>query len=362
MGDFSSISLFTGAGGMDVGFSSAGFKAVWANDIDKDACSTYKLNHHTPIDCGSVDSFFEKIESLGSVDCLFGGPPCQGFSVAGKMDANDPRSQLIWSFMHAVQLTLPECFVMENVKALATLSKFEAIRKRLFIAAHNLGYHTKLIILNSKDFGVPQNRERMFFIGFKKESHASSIESSIAKYISQSPNVGEVIRPLGKAGNDNNNRICNARITNASKPVLRKSPYAGMLFNGQGRPINPDGYASTIAASMGGNRTPIIDESHLYDHDQSYIEEYHAHLMMGGTPKAMMDVPKRLRRLTIDEAILIQTFPKDYNFYGKQSSIWRQIGNAVPCKLAEAVASGVKDVLVGKKTFHEEAQENLMFT
>lgn len=361
MGDFSSISLFTGAGGMDVGFSSAGFKPVWANDIDKDACTTYELNHQSPIDCGSIDSFFNKIQSIGSVDCVFGGPPCQGFSVAGKMDADDPRSQLIWSFMHAVELTHPKCFVMENVKALATLSKFEAVRKRLFIAAHNLGYSTKLIILNSKNFGVPQNRERMFLIGFKDEAYSKRIETAINRYITLSPNVGEIIRPLGKAGTMGNKRICNARITNASKPVLRKSPYAGMLFNGQGRPINPDGYASTIAATMGGNRTPIIDESHLYENENSYIEEYHAYLIAGGVPKAMMDVPTRLRRLTIDEAILIQTFPADYKFFGKQSSVWRQIGNAVPCKLAEAVARGVKDVLIGTKSHDKEIQTEFFF-
>lgn len=358
MNKFSSVSLFTGAGGMDVGFSNAGFSTVWANDIDKDACESYRLNHNSTIECGNVESFFDKINEFKGLDCIFGGPPCQGFSVAGKMDASDPRSKLIWSFMHAVELTRPQCFVMENVKALAKLSKFEAIRNKLFSTASQLGYFTQLIILNAKDFGVPQNRERMFFIGFKDESHAKSIEQAIKKYMCVSPTVGDVIRPLGKAGNELNPRICNARISNATKPVLRKSPYAGMLFNGQGRPINPDGYASTIAASMGGNRTPIIDEGHLYDNSASYIETYHKHLMEGGTPKPMLDVPNELRRLTIDEAILIQTFPSTYNFAGKQSSIWRQIGNAVPCKLAEAVANGVIDIFNGMNTKRINVKKN----
>lgn len=361
MNKFSSVSLFTGAGGMDVGFSNAGFNTVWANDIDKDACETYRLNHNTHIDCGDIESFFEKISKIKGLDCIFGGPPCQGFSVAGKMDSSDPRSKLIWSFMHAVELTRPQCFVMENVKALATLSKFEAIRNKLFSTAAKLGYFTQLIILNAKDFGVPQNRERMFFIGFKNQSHSIHIEQAIKKSMCVSPTVGDVIRPLGKAGTQSNSRICNARITNAAKPVLRKSPYAGMLFNGQGRPINPDGYASTIAASMGGNRTPIIDEGHLYEHAESYIEAYHKYLMAGGSPKPMLDVPSELRRLTIDEAILIQTFPEIYNFAGKQSSIWRQIGNAVPCKLAEAVANGVIDTLNGVTYQEDKCQKELVF-
>ena len=361
MSDFSSISLFTGAGGMDVGFSNAGFNAVWANDIDKDACETYGLNHHASIDCGSIELFLDNLSEINGIDCVFGGPPCQGFSVAGKMDASDPRSKLIWSFMEVIDVTKPKCFVMENVKALATLTKFEAVRNKLFSVAANLGYFTKLIVLNAKDFGVPQNRERMFFIGFKNEEHAKKIEQAIAMHMRASPTVGDVIRPLGKAGTKGNSRVCNARITNAAKPVLRKSPYAGMLFNGQGRPINPDGYASTIAASMGGNRTPIIDERHLYENAESYIEKYHKHLMAGGEPKSMMDVPSQLRRLTIDEAILIQTFPSDYNFAGKQSSIWRQIGNAVPCGLAEAVASGVVDVFSGKEYSDELCQRELIF-
>lgn len=359
MNKISAVSLFTGAGGMDVGFSDAGFQTVWANDIDKDACETFALNHKSPIFCGGIDEALDELSALNDVGCVFGGPPCQGFSVAGKMDAHDPRSKLVWSFMRAVEQVRPQCFVMENVKALAKLAKFEAIRTELFKTATMLGYHSTLLVLNSKDFGVPQNRERMFFIGFRSENDVKRVEQAIINYQSSSPTVGEVIRPLGRAGNPNNSRVCNARITNAAKPVLRKSPYAGMMFNGQGRPINPDGFASTIAASMGGNRTPIIDEEHLYNGSKSYVEAYHNHLMNGGAPKNMHDVPVHLRRLTIDEAILIQTFPSDYIFAGKNSSVWRQIGNAVPCKLAQAVASGVLDVLNGKAINIQKQQTEL---
>ena len=355
----SAVSLFTGAGGMDVGFSNAGFRTVWANDIDKDACDTFKLNHESPVFCGDIDEMLSELSGLKNIGCVFGGPPCQGFSVAGKMDAHDPRSKLVMSFMRAVDIIQPECFVMENVKALAQLSKFEPVRCELFKMAEKSGYRSALLVLNSKDFGVPQNRERMFFIGFRSENDVKRVEAAIKKYQYLSPTVGEIIRPLGRAGNPNNSRVCNARITNAAKPVLRKSPYAGMMFNGQGRPINPNGYASTIAASMGGNRTPIIDEEHLYDGSTSYVETYHNHLMNGGEPKDMHDVPSRLRRLTIDEALLIQTFPSNYVFVGKNSSIWRQIGNAVPCKLAQAVAAVVLDVLTGKTINVQKSQTEL---
>ena len=90
------ISLFTGAGGMDVGFSKAGFNIIWANDNDKDSCDTYKSNHDAPIQNGYVSTFLNDLNKYKGVDCVFGGPPCQGFSRAGKMDPFDPRNKLIF--------------------------------------------------------------------------------------------------------------------------------------------------------------------------------------------------------------------------------------------------------------------------
>jgi DNA (cytosine-5)-methyltransferase 1 len=94
---------------------------------------------------------------------------------------------------------------------------------------------------------------------------------------------------------------------------------------------------------MGGNKTPIIDEEHCYFGQDSWVEWYHSYLMQGGKPLSLNTAPKRLRRLTIDEALRIQTFPHDYQFVGSQSSIYRQIGNAVPCDLANVVAKVVRD-------------------
>jgi DNA (cytosine-5)-methyltransferase 1 len=122
-----------------------------------------------------------------------------------------------------------------------------------------------------------------------------------------------------------------------------------MLFNGQGRPLNPDGWSSTLPASMGGNRTPIVDEEHLYKNSDSWVERYHALLMRGESATPELDVPKRLRRLTIDEVAILQGFPNDYIFIGSQSKVYSQIGNAVPCTLAAAVAATLRDMLLGLK-------------
>ena len=142
-----SISLFSGAGGMDVGFAKAGFEPVWANDIDKDACETYRLNHGDVIRHGCIEGWMHELDNIKGIDCVFGGPPCQGFSVAGKMDLNDPRSQLVMSFMEVVRRTKPKIFVMENVKALALLSKFESFRDDLKQKAKEYGYKIYIVEL-----------------------------------------------------------------------------------------------------------------------------------------------------------------------------------------------------------------------
>lgn len=340
------ISLFSGAGGMDVGFVQAGFEVVWANDFDKDACETYKANFGDHITCGDINEHLGELDKhAGAIDCLFGGPPCQGFSVAGNMNPDDERSKLVMSFMDAVRIVKPRSFVMENVKSLGTLEKFRAVRETLIRRARAMGYKVELLILNSRDFGVPQSRERMFLIGFRDTNKSINLSDLIAKFEQESPTVREVIAPLGKAGNPKNARTVNAKISIAKDPVLRKSPYAGMLFNGQGRPLNPDVHSSTLHASMGGNRTPIIDEEQLYHGKPSWVERYHAHLRNGGEPYEKDAAPKRLRRLTVDEAHLLQTFPEDFEFMGRQSSVFRQIGNAVPCNLAYAVGQLVMSVL-----------------
>jgi DNA (cytosine-5)-methyltransferase 1 len=340
------ISLFSGAGGMDVGFRNAGFEIIWANDIDKDACETYRVNHGPHIHRGDLDGLMPQLEEIGKneqITCLFGGPPCQGFSVAGKMDAHDPRSKLVWSYMEAVRLTQPAVFVMENVKALAALEKFRDVREGLFKEAIKMGYDVELVVLNSKDFGVPQGRERMFFVGFKgRPNHFRKVVEEERR---TPPKLRDVLLGVGKVGAETNNRLCKAKVTAAASPVLRRSPYAGMLFNGQGRPLNLEGHATTLPASMGGNRTPIIDDGALYGNETPWVEAYHASLMEGGSPVDWQTVPSRLRRLSVDEAIAIQTFPRDYQFVGPQSSVFKQIGNAVPCDLAGAVARAVRKLL-----------------
>ena len=188
----------------------------------------------------------------------------------------------------------------------------------------------------------------MFFVGFLAGGQID-FDMRVKRYFRPEVSSLEAIRHLGPQGTEKNPKTCNAVVTLAANPVLRRSPYAGMMFNGLGRPLNPEAPCSTLPASMGGNKTPIIDERQFFGNGQSWVEEYHAHLMGGGEPYSMYDTPDYIRRLTLEEARILHSFPADYDFSGGKSAIYRQIGNAVPCGLAEAVAMTAVDVLQAAK-------------
>jgi DNA (cytosine-5)-methyltransferase 1 len=339
---FSFVSLYSGAGGLDIGFAAAGFYPVWANDIDPDAVATYNayfgrlLKHEAS--CGDIRR--QTLPDRGSASLVVGGPPCQGFSVAGKMDPNDPRSRHVWDFLGVVKHVQPRAFVMENVMGLAVNRRWRQLREALLREARgDLGYRTELITLRASHFGVPQNRERMFLIGVRDGGSVDPRPVALA----EPPTVRSVLERMPSYGTPGNDTRCVAKVTPAKKPVLRRSPYAGMLFNGQGRPLNLDAPAPTLPASMGGNRTPIIDQEQLDGGGDCWVIGYHKHLWRGGAPYKR--IPKRLRRLTLEECAAIQTFPADVEWAGRLSSQFKQIGNAVPPRLAFHVASALRETL-----------------
>lgn len=276
-----------------------------------------------------------------NLDLIIGGPPCQGFSVAGKMDPNDPRSKMIWKYLSVVERLKPKVFVIENVKALYTLKKWEPIKQKIISNSNKMGYSCVPILLNSKNYGTPQKRERVFFIGIKdQELNPNTLNTEFKRMERKPEPLKKTLQSLGIAGSKTNPIASTAKITFATNPIVRKSPYSGMLFNGAGRPINLNEYANTLPASMGGNKTPIIDNDALYKNKENFVVGYHKKLQDGYKPK-YHTAPERLRRLTIKEAAAIQTFPKNYIFEGTMSSIYKQIGNAVPINLATAVAKVV---------------------
>lgn len=341
---------------MDIGFEAAGIQILVASELNQHAADTYRMNNpDVKLYVGDINHNIESIVSSGrGADIIFGGPPCQGFSVAGKMDPNDPRSQLIWTYLDVVEKIEPKLFVMENVKALGTLDKWSLIRQKFIEKSNKLGYHCEYFVIKASDYGVPQNRERVFFIGSKNKFSRSDFETHLNTLKEKPPVLRELFRKLPRIGTTENPITCTAKITLASNPVLRKSPYAGMLFNGMGRPLNLSGYSYTLPASMGGNKTPIVDEDLIWDSDkEDWLLNHHQRLLDG--QKSNPEVPSALRRISVVEASAIQTFPKDYKFSGQKSAIYTQIGNAVPCKLAEVIARTAIAVALNEKKYVDSA-------
>lgn len=352
------VSLFCGAGGLDFGFKQAGFDIVWANDFDKNATLSYKENFGPHVIHGDIS----QIKSADIPDCdgIIGGPPCQGFSVAGKMNDEDPRSQLVWEYIRVVNDKKPKFFVMENVPNLVVNDKFSVLKDTILEKFESLGYYVSVKILNSKDFGAPQARERAIFIGVRKDLKIYP-EFLYPDDHEEEVSVREALLSIPRETRISKG-FCNAKIVPAKAPVLRKSAYAGMLFNGQGRPLNLDKPSITLTASMGGNKTPFIDENDLNgESTNSWVADYHTHLMKGG--QAYTEVPSYLRRITVVEALILQSFPLTHKLVGSQCSQYKQIGNSVPPKLSFAIAKSIKEKflsVVEKKSAPSKMQESFL--
>ncbi|ALV47321.1 hypothetical protein MB46_01465 [Arthrobacter alpinus] len=350
--------MYAGAGGLDIGFSLAGFVPVWVSELNESALKTHDkvfdllaedrphlVDHKYTSKVGDLLAVpIEELPVEGSADLVIGGPPCQGFSVAGKMDPDDERSKHVFHFLDIVDRVKPKAFVLENVKALYQNKRWSSIRDELQARAEKLGYNTILTLANASHFGVPQARERMFFLGVRKD--LGSPVDLIPTTAERPPSVRDALSQLPIYGTPGNDSRCTAKITTAKAPVLRRSPFAGMLFNGAGRPLNLDAPSVTLAASMGGNKTPIIEQRLLeFEDTDSWVVDYHSELWETNGESVVASVPDYLRRLTVEEAAAIQTFPLGMEWVGPQSAKFRQIGNAVPPRLGLAAAESVKAAL-----------------
>jgi DNA (cytosine-5)-methyltransferase 1 len=323
------IDLFSGAGGMSLGLHRAGWETVAAIEWDASACQTYKENHPTVevIQSDAREVNFKKWR--GEVDLLAGGPPCQPFSVAGKQNAAEDDRDMIPTFVEAVTKILPSAFLMENVAGLMA-ARHSSYLENIIRELEDLGYVVSAAVLNAANFGVSQHRKRLFIVGLKRQKFSFPL-----------PVFGEENKPYVTARSalenvpvDEPNK---AIITYAKKPVLRPQPFDGMLVNGGGRPINLDEPSQTIPASAGGNRTHILDH-------EGILAAYHRYLMNGGKPKS--GVVEGVRRLTVRESARLQGFPDSYRFIGRSSSLYRQVGNAVPPQLGETLGKQILQYLL----------------
>jgi DNA (cytosine-5)-methyltransferase 1 len=325
------LDIFSGAGGLSMGLEQAGCEIVAGAEWDRDACETFAKAHPSAEviegDVNAID--FRRWRD--DVEVVVGGPPCQPWSTGGKrLGADDPRDG--WpAFLGALRDIKPSAFIAENVAGFAAGAR-RAHFAALLAELRALRFHVSAEVLNAADYGVPQKRQRMLIVGVRRgEFSFPPPRFGPGRHRSWRP-AREVIgsAPIGMP----NPSI----VTYAKCPDIRPNPYDGHVYNGGGRPIDLTGPAPTLLASMGGNKTPWVDTLNI-------VPEYHAHLVSGGTPRTGR-VPGA-RRITVDEAARLQTFPPGMHFAGARSSCYRQIGNAVPPLLAREVGSALVALLRG---------------
>lgn len=238
---------------------------------------------------------------------------------------------MIPEFIRCLNEVQPEAFIMENVPGLM-LKKSRAYFMSVLQKLRQCGYRLNLAVLNAADFGVPQKRRRLFVLGARSQHlrfpmHTHGERGAMPR-----------LTALGVLGPDPIGEAPNCPVKFARDPDLRPSPYAGHIYNGGGRPIDPDGPCHTILASSGGYKTHWIDTFGV-------AAEYHAHLMAGGKPRDG-HVPGA-RRLSVEESAMLQCFPRDLVFSGKRSAQYKQVGDAVPPNLGFSLAIAVQSQLAG---------------
>ena len=296
------VSLFSGAGGLDLGFKMAGHEIVWANDNYADAVATYKRNLGEHIVCRDIGQVTDG--EIPDCDIVVGGFPCQGFSVANtKRNTEDGRNALYRELIRVIRAKRPKCFVAENVKGLLNLAKGEVFAM-ILDDFRSLGYRVVNKVLNAADYGVPQKRERVIIVGVRSDigfqyaypvpTHNREGAGGCCPWVG----VGEALS--GIPDPDQPHELSNHSY---SKYKLRFNGYIGH------RRIDPIQPAPTVTA-RGDDKGGVVVLHH----------------------------PGNTRRMSARELATVQSFPLDFIFEGTRSSVYRQIANAVPPLLGHAVA------------------------
>jgi DNA (cytosine-5)-methyltransferase 1 len=300
------VSLFSGAGGLDLGLADAGLEVVWANDIYMDAVATYRQNLGDHIDTRDIC----EIPSSEIPDCevVVGGFPCQGFSVANwGRSLGDPRNSLYKQLVRVVADKRPYYFVGENVKGLASMGKGDVLRQ-IVGEFEALGYRVQHQVVNAADYGVPQMRKRLLIVGTRedqpdnmvfppKPTHADPKLAGTVTGRQPWISVGGALEhyPDPDSPNDFKNHQC-------SRYKLRFNGHLGHRF------IEPTKPAPTVTA-RGDEKGGVVVLHHPGNH----------------------------RRMTARELAAVQSFPDTFEFVGTKTSAYRQVANAVPPLLGKAI-------------------------
>lgn len=314
------VSLFSGAGGMDIGFHQAGFGTIWANEYDKTIAPSFQSYFPDVVFDGR--SIVEiQASSIPSSVGIIGGPPCQSWSEAGaRRGINDHRGQLFFEYIRVLKHVKPKFFVAENVSGILHERNKEAFTNIIKMFS-DAGYDVFWQKLNASDYEVPQDRERVFVVGFRSDL---SIKFEFPEPMSTKKTLKDAIFDLRDLPLNNSCQIANHEITDTG--------YSSM-FMSRNRVRGWDEQSYTVLAM----------DRHAPLHPQA------PKMIDTGEKDKKMFVPgheDKYRRLSIRECARIQTFPDDYKFiYSHPRTGYKMVGNAVPVKLAYHLALKIKSYL-----------------
>lgn len=325
------ISLFSGAGGLDLGFERAGFEIAMANEFDKTIWATYEKNHKAPLIKGDIRSIKET-DFPDDVDGIIGGPPCQSWSEAGSLRGiNDDRGKLFFDYIRILKQKQPKFFLAENVAGMLANRHSDAV-KSIISCFEECGYNVSISLVNAADYGVPQDRKRVFYIGFRKDLRIDF------KFPEPTTPIAGKKKTMRDAIGDLESTAVPALPKNRANPNLSISNHEyfvgaySTIFMSRNRVRSWDEQGFTVQAS--GRQCQL----HPQAPKMIFIEK-NKRIFVPGKENLY-------RRLTVRECARIQGFPDNFEFvYTDVDTGYKMIGNAVPVDLAYIIAKAIKEQL-----------------
>ncbi len=355
---FTCLDLFSGAGGLSRGFYDAGYEVVLGVDFDEAALKTFQENHgqaqamqldlfhHENID--KIESFL--LEQQIELDVLVGGPPCQGFSIAGPRDMNDKRNSLYLAMVKLADRVRPQAVVLENVPGML-LTNHGIGAERVKADFKEIGYHMVPRLLYAPDYGIPQIRRRVFFVGLKDSGEEFAFpdgDTLPEHYVTCAEAIGDLPSLQTKQGEiiygGEVQEYASAAMTDYQKKMRVRSD---KVYNHIGS-IPIEKTKKMIALVPEGKNYKALPEQYrgMYKYHEA-LTRYHSK-----RPSLTINTGHRShfhykynRIPTVRESARLQSFPDDFIFYGNKSQQYKQVGNAVPPMLGQAVAAKLKEYL-----------------
>lgn len=361
------ISLFSGCGGLDLGFKREGFRIVWANDKIEDVCETYTKNINERIVCAELNDI--EIDEIPSGDVLIGGPPCQSFSLLGKRNPQDKRGNLAWKYFEILKERTPRFFLFENVIGIksAVIPNGKKVLDELKNEIRRVGYNLYIYTLNAADYGVPQRRIRVFLvgsvedkqIGFPEPTHGRVPEKiltgeTIRKWVS----VKEALSDLPSPSKDDGMPYDEEPQSEYQKMMRKNSkavynhypPYSSETDMKIIKSVSPGGNYMNVPDEIAtkrimnfkktGGRTTTYGRLHP-DRPAYTINTHFNRPNVGCNIHYSQD-----RLITIREGLRLQSFPDNFILYSTtKRNYYLQVGNAVPPLLSQAWARKIKEFM-----------------